>query len=254
MTDNLAKLFNVDIDKYPIGAIKDLTLHAFICDENRFVEGHLTNKQYFNKIGIKDKFSCFNGGVLLLDIRKISPHFCKDLSELLDKNNYEYLDQDAFNLYFQGNIFWLDASWNVTPITLDPKIVPTLPKKSKDILLMALKYKKIIHYNSQFKPWFYPDKPYADIWWSYARQTPFYEEILARLMDFRISQKPQSPIDLHVIYMLLHPLYFKLKKIWYKIKKKIGSKSHRHKYKEKYKKLKQELKEAKKLKNKIKKV
>ena len=106
----------------------------------------------------------------------------------------------------------------------------------------------------RYKPWKNPSEYKATLWWKQARNTPFYEEILTRLMDFKISQKPQSPIDLHVIYMLSHPLYFKLKKIWYKIKKKIGSKSHRNKYREKYSKLKKELKETQKLKNKIKKV
>ncbi|MCW1562488.1 hypothetical protein OLS58_00140, partial [Campylobacter jejuni] len=35
-----------------------------------------------------------------------------------------------------------------------------------------------IHYCDYFKPWNSPHLPKADIWWHYARQTPFYEEIL----------------------------------------------------------------------------
>ena len=126
-------------------------------------------------------------------------------------------------------------------------VIDTLPRSSKKLLLNALRIKKIIHYNSQFKPWFYPDKPYADIWWSYARETPFYEEILARLMDFKISQMPQAVVDYHAVYMLSHPIYFKLKKLRYRLLKHITFGKKRKRYREKYRLLKAQMKKARRL-------
>ena len=40
------------------------------------------------------------------------------------------------------------------------------------------KQKGIIHYATFEKPWLCPHLPLAEIWWQYARLTPFYEECL----------------------------------------------------------------------------
>ena len=168
-----------------------------------------------------------------------------------------FADQCIFNYYFKNDIVYLPREWNYQINDLERKQYNLLNRLKVDVMqevINASQNAYIIHYSGGRKPWFYPDEEYADIWWSYARQMPFYEEILARLMDFKISQKTQSPIDLHVIYMLMPPLYFKIKKWRYHLFKHLTFGKTRKHYKEKYKKLKKELKEAKKLKNKIKKV
>lgn len=82
----------------------------------------------------------------------------------------------------------------------------------------------------------------------------FYEEILARLMDFKWAQKPLAGTDYHTIYMMEHPFINFVKKISYKIKKQIGSKAHRSKYKEKYNRIKSKLKQVKNLKDQVKRI
>ena len=37
---------------------------------------------------------------------------------------------------------------------------------------------KIIHYTWWRKPWICPEAQWADIWWAYAKRSPFYEHIL----------------------------------------------------------------------------
>ena len=116
----------------------------------------------------------------------------------------------------------------------------------------------------------------ADIWWQYARKTPFYEEILQKLIDFRISQrKPQAntaeiqqlrkefaqvhfpninnrfaanEYNTKLLFVIEHPMRFKLKKSWYAIKKAFAFGKRYQKYKQKYQSLKTLLKDAKKLK------
>lgn len=39
----------------------------------------------------------------------------------------------------------------------------------------------MIHFASQPKPWNIPSIEYSSEWWRYAKQTPFYEEILYNL-------------------------------------------------------------------------
>jgi lipopolysaccharide biosynthesis glycosyltransferase len=39
----------------------------------------------------------------------------------------------------------------------------------------------IIHYAGGIKPWKEPFSELADVWWKYARRTPFYEMLIADL-------------------------------------------------------------------------
>ena len=48
-----------------------------------------------------------------------------------------------------------------------------------------MKNPKIIHFQEESKPWNNPDEEYADVWWEYARKTPFYEECLKRMCQIK---------------------------------------------------------------------
>ena len=241
--DDVQKLLNSDIHDYSIGAVKDLTLHAFALDANRLTKTtRQTNSQYFHDILIDDIFSCFNGGVLLFNIKHINKNFYTDMCNMLNKKHYEYYDQDAFNIYFKNDVYFEDFSWNITPITLRKEIVGTLPKSSKCIFQNALLNKKIIHYNSAYKPWFFPDDYLAYFWWKYARKTPFYEEILARLTAFQIQQQSAD-----LIRRVLHYRRDKMKYWRYKILSKITFGKRRKRYKQKRRVLKAQLRQIRQL-------
>ena len=47
----------------------------------------------------------------------------------------------------------------------------------------------IIHYNNFFKPWQYDNVAYCDYFWQYAKETDFYEEILAVRRSFNWKKK-----------------------------------------------------------------
>jgi len=36
---------------------------------------------------------------------------------------------------------------------------------------------KIIHWLGPEKPWKYPDRPYAKLWWKYAKKTPYFNHL-----------------------------------------------------------------------------
>lgn len=239
--DDVSKLLNSDIHDYSIAAVKDLTLHAFALDANRLTETtRQTNVDYFRRIGIDDMFSCFNGGVLLFNIKHISNNFYEDMCNMLGVKKYEYFDQDAFNIYFKGDVLYFDFSWNITPLTLRKEIIETLPKQSKCIFQKALLNKKIVHYNSVYKPWFFPDDYLAYLWWKYARKTPFYEEILMRLTAFQAQQQGEN-VDL--IRRVMRYRRDKIKYWRYKILSKITFGKRRKHYKQKRRELKEQLRQ-----------
>lgn len=246
---DLKYLDAINIDNFEIAAVKDYTLQSFVNNSKRDEKSYIKDK-----LKIEDPYSLFNGGVLLYNISLISDDFESKITNLLEHNDYRYFDQDPFNIYFNGKVLYLDAKWNFTPLSFFKCSIKCLPKVSKDILLEAQKDVGIIHFNSNIKPWFAPCSLMAEIWWGYARKTPFYEEIMARLIDFKVSQRPPAGTDYHTVYMMEHPFRNFVKKISYKIKKQIGSKAHRSKYKEKYNRLKSKLKQVKNLKDQVKRI
>ena len=47
----------------------------------------------------------------------------------------------------------------------------------------------VVHWaGATAKPWDFPNENMAEIWWSYAQSSPYYEEIVARSIDFRMRQ------------------------------------------------------------------
>lgn len=49
---------------------------------------------------------------------------------------------------------------------------------------------QIIHYAGFQKPWTDPDCDFASIYWRYARETPFYERLLKRVVKATAPSKP----------------------------------------------------------------
>lgn len=105
------------------------------------------------------------------------------------------------------------------------------------------KESKIIHYLGSCKPWINTLEYKADIWWKYARNTPYYEDILQCLVQIQNSEH-NTRIQ-KIAYILDHVWYFKIKKISYKIKRKFLNKEKRKIYEQKYRVVKLLLKEAK---------
>jgi len=106
----------------------------------------------------------------------------------------------------------------------------------------------------------------GELWWKYARATPFYEELLARMVDFKAKNKninielsnlrnelmqmhfPNINYHDKLSYVMQRIPYFELKKFIYKLKK-VFSFGERHKYyQEKYNRTKKLIKDAKALK------
>ena len=91
------------------------------------------------------------------------------------------------------------------------------------------KHASIIHYTSLEKPWMNPDTETAEIFWHYAKQTPFYEEILFSNIYTKtikhITTKKKN-----------HLKYFK-----YQILKKLTTGKTRTKYEEKANRIKKQI-------------
>ncbi len=263
-------LFMEDLGKYALGA-------THCCLISGLYNYDQTLKHYINNtLGLKNVDNYCQGGVLMFNTNKWNKmNISNILLDSVRKNNFKFVDQCAINKFFNGNLKFLDQKWNYE--TKQRGFAPAYKLTDTKILNIHQNAKKepyIIHYSGKHKPWLYPDEEFADIWWQYARKTPFYEEILTRMIQYQSNNENMqnnavTPLrneltkihlpninnrfianeyNTKLNYVLEHMFLFKWIKFKYKIEKALSFGEKHERYKRKYKNVKQLIKDAKQLK------
>lgn len=153
LTDDIAKLYDTDIGDNLIGACNDLSI-ADIPPLVAYTE---------NAVGVK-KTEYINSGVLLMNLKKLRENdFEGHFLRLLNEYHFDSVapDQDYINAICNGRIYYLNERWDAMPNDNKP----------------PLKSTSLIHYNLFSKPWCYDDIMYGDIFWKYAADSGFIDEI-----------------------------------------------------------------------------
>lgn len=162
---DISKLYSHDIGENYVGA----------CNEQAMVQTDVYGTYVEQCIGL-DRNKYFNAGMLLLNCmqfrkQKILDQFIRLLHE------YSFAvtqDEDYLNLICKDKVFWIENSWNV---------------ETYGEIKYSAETAKIIHYLMVGKPWHFADVPFGGIFWSYAKQTPFYEEIHSVLEEYTDEQR-----------------------------------------------------------------
>ena len=191
---------------------------------------------------------------MILNVAEFNKNnYSRKILQKVSQTTYRILEQDGLNAFFKTGIKYISSDWN---FAVSHRIFKCfwdyIPVENNIQYQKDRQNPSIIHWAGGFKPWFYPDEEYAYIWWEYARKTPFYEEILARMIDYKIhSDKGEEQL----LFVANHSFVFLFKKWYYKLKKSFSfSKYRKEKYKTKHKKLKVIIKNARKLKKQMMKV
>ena len=237
---DIADFYKENIQNYSLGAIEDFEM-------NRLYYTEAGIKNYIDNIlKLKSISHYFNSGVLLMNLHRLRLNNITDKSmNLLNIiNNPIMVDQDILNKVCGNDTKLLDAKWNYEfhiPIWAS-NYKNELPVKKLTEYEQSSKNPKIIHYAGATKPWQNPSLPMADIWWKYARLTPFYEEIIYKnLSQNRNISLPQNPPSL-LMKDVIQRRKNRLKYYKYKLLSKITFGKVRKKYKQKKKMLKNRLK------------
>ncbi|EAK9986127.1 glycosyltransferase [Campylobacter jejuni] len=149
------------------------------------------NDHRISVLKMKQPKNYFNSGILIYNIeecQKIS--FTEQCIQTLNVLKQLSLpDQDVLNCVADSNVFLLPLAWNFlwNVNYRKPNYKVLYSNNFLQEYKEAEKNPYIIHYCDFFKPWNSPHLPKADIWWHYARQTPFYEEILFKNITQNIS-------------------------------------------------------------------
>ena len=154
LNDDIAKMYFEDLGENILGVVTDETISPI--PEFR---------EYTEKVIGTPKDKYFNSGVLLINAKKFREEQIEEkFLYLLNKYNFRTVapDQDYLNFLCCGKVKYLERGWNKMPHK-------TSRFDGKDVHL--------VHYNMFEKPWRYNGVRYSELFWGYARRTPFYEDI-----------------------------------------------------------------------------
>jgi len=214
---DIADLLQTDIQGKTVGAVVDFPITSSYKIDSEYWNN--LYKYITDILDIKNINEYFNSGVLLIDLTKIITNaYEEQFIECAKSSNKMFHDQDVLNSILKNDKFLIDPSWNYQR-----------NNHSQFVLNYSIDKKNIIHYCGNIKPWLDPSLPKSDIWWHYARMTPFYEEILYK----NLKQQPinnQNQLKNAMNYNKNRLKYWR-----YKILSKITFGKRRKSYKEKRK-------------------
>lgn len=182
---DISKLFAIDLGNNLLGAARDIDYLGNL-NMNDGVRMKYTNEV----LGLKNPYGYFQAGVLLLntaEMRKLYPF--QHWLEIASEPKYIYDDQDILNAHCQGRVTYLNNAWNVMNDCGGriQKVFTFAPAIVFDEFMAAYSDPKILHYAGFEKPWKPGNCDQAELYWSYARQTPFYETLL----DLKFATKTE---------------------------------------------------------------
>ena len=163
--EDLSEYYNINLDNYYIAGVK---AYAYINDTD------INTKKYYDSIGLFDISSYINAGVTLWNLKKIrdnsmTPKLCE-----LALHNYKSQDQDVINLAFYNHIKCLSFKYNFMTKYLEKSYKCRLDNfKLQECVEESIETPIIIHYADKKKPWYFVNSAFANIWWKYAKQSPF---------------------------------------------------------------------------------
>lgn len=258
---NINDLFNIDLHGNPMACCVEISLKPDVA---------LQDQKVYLRENFGDDSTYYNTGVMLVDIKRFNQTTTlEDLIQASVQKTYRWQEQCVINKLFAGKITPLREEYNFEIYDyFYNNFHPTYVKYMK-----LLSNAKIYHFLASRKVWFYPETLRGEIWWEYASQTPFYGEIITRLVNFRIAQQNnstglcQSFANMYIphikkrftvneyndrlLFISEHQLYFKLKKWRYWFRKILSFGDQHKKYEDKYKKNRQLLKDAEELRKKF---
>ncbi|MDD6706358.1 MAG: DUF4422 domain-containing protein [Olsenella sp.] len=192
---DIAPLYDTDVNGYLIAACQDPDTAGLYNGASD------SKKEYMDKeLKIRKPYDYIQAGTIVFNLDAWRKTYDPQLVfEFAMSNEWQLLDQDVINYLCQDKIRYVDMSWNVMMDWRDIRINQIIARAPRQIYfayMEARKHPYVIHYAGPDKPWLNPLSDFALEFWQYARQTPYYEEMMARLStDRALHTKPDVPVE-----------------------------------------------------------
>lgn len=167
---DISELFSTELENNLLGAVADEAVGIV-------PEFQAYTKNFLDVEGSK----YFNSGVLVMNLDELRNfNFENKFVDLLNKFQFKVApDQDCLNVLCKDKITFISKVWNKMPFPDQNLTVEDL---------------KLIHYNLSYKPWHYDDILYEKVFWNYAKQTEYLEDILLHKANYTDEQKQNDQI------------------------------------------------------------
>ena len=167
---DIVKLYQYNIGDNYVGAVQDYLVKS--------VE---TYGEYAEKVLGISRAAYFNAGMLVINSKQFRKNKIKEkFVDLINKYSFVVAqDQDYLNILCQDKVYWFDSKWNVQ----------MSEEKVRDYDSLG-----IVHYNLAEKPWHNLDCKYADLFWEYAKDTVYIEELKQIQRNFTEKDKENDKI------------------------------------------------------------
>lgn len=157
--EDVAKLYNIKLGDKLLGGVSD----AIIASRQEF-------RDYAELgCGIYPYTNYFNSGMMLMNLDEMRKFDLEGKFEHLFKTyRFETVcpDQDYLNVICKDRVLYVDEGWDKMAID------------------GSYENPMIVHYNNFAKPWQQDGINYSDCFWKYAKDTPYYEDILEMRRNF----------------------------------------------------------------------
>ena len=184
---NPAELYLKDLNGFPVAAAVD-SANAGLCNRR-----YSSRRKYQQDVlRLQPETVLFDPSVLLINIpaflsRNTLPEILKETAEA----HPDWTISDVWNVSLEGRVSPLENAWNVCVHQREA----TFPEIDAPIELYrnycaALNAPKILRYAEP--PAVRPDVLWSSFFWAYARQTPFYEQLLQVLVQNTAASKRTS--------------------------------------------------------------
>jgi lipopolysaccharide biosynthesis glycosyltransferase len=185
---DLAELYGTDVEGYLLAA-------AYDPDTAGLYNGYQPDKkEYMDKeLNLENPYHYFQAGTLLMNLKEFRKTYTtKEILDVAVSKEWQLLDQDILNKLCEHRVKIIDMSWNVMYDYAGVRIkgiIKLAPEWLYKEYMEARKHPKIIHYAGPEKPWLFPEGDFADIYWEYAKQTPYYEMMLYRMACYAANRE-----------------------------------------------------------------
>ena len=191
VNSDVSELYTIDLNNFFLAAARDTVMSGW-CN----MPGHHQINYNRDKLKLDNIFNYFNAGVLVLNLKELRDEFdCEYLLDFAESQKWLWFDQDVLNSLCKNKVRFLDPKWNVMTHVFDVPQQLTeyyAPKEVYNQYLSALEQPKAVHFAGRVIPCFAPNVKLAEIFWYYARKTPYYEYILSSMvydMSYNVTRK-----------------------------------------------------------------
>lgn len=189
ITTDIAELFNIDMEDYPIAAVGNSNKMVEEVVENLKRPGWIEKTKEFSQYGNMYEYRTkylgltddelryfFNSGTILFNLKKSGEVIDRGIKKLINKK-YALQDMDILNILFKKNALLLDHKYCI------------LPERVSDFMINHGSLPDIIHYAGPRKPNFHGIKNLGGAeYWKTLQETDFFYPALEELIDSKLAK------------------------------------------------------------------